>query len=568
MYALFDAYQSKGWPATDGPLFAMLCATSVFVPFVVITGLGHLRLRMLVGWTLIVVVLCVALAYYDIVRDPVSLPSAPRNLPSPQFWFGLSLELFIAQSLLIAGAGNRRFIANYATYFDTSWKYGLQIILAGLFAGAFWLLLWLGAELFTLIKIDALAKLLQKSWFWIPATTLILDCAIHITDVRVGIVRGVRTLSCNLLSWLLPLMTLIVVGFVLALPFTGLEPLWNTGRGSGILLAAAASLIFLINAAYHDRTQIDDQVLNRSLGRALRLVIAVASIALVPLVVLAAYAIGLRVMQYGWTPSRVMAAASTILAVCYAVGYAIAVADRKNRFASIEIANILTAFTTLLILLALLTPVADPARIAVDDQIRRLNTGLIQPDKFDYQFLRFSAGRYGMSALGKLAQQDGSTVVAGMAADALKRQTRYDSRIALPTAQDRAGNIAVVRPPGTQLPPAFLQKDWNALPRSFLFPTCLTGRKQCDAILADVDGDGSDEIILFQSGSATVFTSRGETSWHYIGTLTNTDCPGAREALLAGRFDLAPSRFKDLNVDGHRVHLNLNLDCTAEEWRK
>ena len=123
----------------------------------------------------------------------------------------------------MAGAVDRRLIARYPTYFDVSWKYGVQIVLVGLFTGAFWLLLWLGAALFALIKIDFLSTLLQKPWFSVPATTLAFAAAIHVTDVRVGIVRGARTLSCNLLSWLLPLMVLIAVGFVATLPFTGLE---------------------------------------------------------------------------------------------------------------------------------------------------------------------------------------------------------------------------------------------------------------------------------------------------------------------------------------------------------
>jgi hypothetical protein len=572
LYLLFDAYQSKGWPSTDGPLFAALCATAIFVPLIVITGLTHLRLQSLAGWTLVVALLCAGLAYYDIVRDPISPPSALRNLPSPQLWFALSLGLFIAQSLLIAGAADRRVIARYPTYFDVSWKYGLQIMLAALFTGVFWQLLWLGAELFRLIKIEFLVRLIQKNWFWIPATTLALDYAVHITDVRVGIIRGVRTLSCNLLSWLLPLMTLIVTGFILSLPMTGLEPLWSTQHASLIFLAAAASLIFLINSAYQDGAQTGDRHAE-PISWLLRTAMATAAAVLVPLVILAGYAILLRVRQYGWTPDRIFAAACTIVAACYAGGYAAAMLRGHLTSPRLELANVACAFVGLLTLLALFTPVADPARISVADQIRRLNAGMIEPGKFDYLFLRFSSGHYGTDALRTLAQQSGSAVVAEKAADILKRQTRYESQRALsqPTAQDRDANITVVQPPGGRLPPEFLQKDWSTFRRNYLLPSCITGRAKCDAVLIDIDGDGIAEIILFPfpATSATVFANSGQNSWSYAGSLSHMGCAGVREALLAGHFEVAPSIVKDLSVNGRRLRLNnLDVDCAADERSK
>jgi hypothetical protein len=320
LYLLFDSLQSKTWPSTEGPLFAALGTAAIFAPLVVVASLTYLRTSLLVPWAIAVAVICAGLAWYDIVRDPLPLPQMPRNLPSPQLWIALGGGLFIAHCLLVAGAVERRLIAPYATYFDISWKYGVQIALAVAFTGAFWALLALGAALFELIKISLLAKLLQKPWFSIPVTTLAFTCAVHITDVRVGIVRGVRALGCNLLSWLLPLMTFLAVAFLAALPFTGLEPLWNTKLASLILLAAAASLILLVNAAYQDGPQLDSSGA-RHLSLFLRIPMAAASVALLPLSLLAAYGVSLRIEQHGWTPDRIIAVACTIVALCYAVGY-------------------------------------------------------------------------------------------------------------------------------------------------------------------------------------------------------------------------------------------------------
>ena len=359
LYLLFESEQSKTWPSTDGPLFVALGTTAIFAPLIIVASLSYLRVAQLVVWTAVVVVICGSLGWYDIVRDPLANTTfTPRTHPSLPFVVAFGAGLFIAHCLVVAAVADRRLIARYSTYFDVSWKYGVQAALGVAFTGVFWLLLWLGASLFELIKISALAKLLHKPWFAIPATTLAFTCAIHLTDVRVGIVRGVRTLSCTLLSWLLPLMTLLAVGFVATLPFTGLEPLWSTRRASAILIAAAASFIFLINTAYQDGAQADGSA--RQIPQFLRLSMAAASAALIPICLLASYGIALRIEQHGWTSDRVIAAACTIVALCYAVGYLAASIRWNAVFGWLETTNIATSFVVLAILLSLLTPIADP----------------------------------------------------------------------------------------------------------------------------------------------------------------------------------------------------------------
>ena len=567
LYLLFDASQSKAWPATDGPTFAALYTTAIFVPLIAVTALGHLRVALLVGWALFATLLCAGLAYYDIIRDPVAL-AVPRHYPSAQFWLSLSFGLFIGHNLLISGASDGRFFARYPTYFETSWKYGLQIFMAALFAVVFWLLLKLGAELFKLIKIDLPSQIIQKNWFWIPATTVVLNYALHMTDVRVAIIRGVRVLSCNLLSWLLPLMTLIAVAFVAALPFTGLEPLWNTRRASTILLVAAASLIFLVNSAYQDGTRIggSDASGEKPMSLLLRFSMIAASIALTVLVALAAYGIYLRVGQYGWTPARIIATACAAIAACYASGYFIAAVHRHTRFSRLEATNVVTAFVVVGILLALFTPLADPARIAVADQIRRLNAGITTPDNFDYTFLRFSSGRYGLDALNKLAEQTTWPTASQRSAEILKAKNQYEARRPqIPiTPELRTANITVAQPPGQTLPKSFLDIDWNRNQRSFLLPHCLTTNAKCDAVLVDLDGDGSNEIILIPSPAGiSVVLKFTSGSWSYAGNLSNSGCPDSRNALLSGKFEVAQPAFRDVLVAGHRLSMNFAGDCTV-----
>src|ERR1700741_2914802 len=241
LYLLQQAFEAKTWPATDGITFAPLLVVAILVPTIVVAGLGNMRLRTLAAWTAVATAVCAGLAMYNIFRDPTAGSAIQRVTPTPTLWLYLAAGLFITHSLIASGDADRKFIASYSRYFDVSWKQGVQLTLALCFVALFWAMLWLGAELFRLINIEFLADLIGRRWFSIPTTTLAFTCALHITDIRAGLVRGTRTLSLSLLSWLLPVMTLITVVFLSCVPFNGLEPLWSTQRAPVILLAAAAA---------------------------------------------------------------------------------------------------------------------------------------------------------------------------------------------------------------------------------------------------------------------------------------------------------------------------------------
>jgi hypothetical protein len=190
---LYQAFEQKTWPATDGFVFAPLVAIATFVPLIVISALGHLRLRTLVVWAVVATLLCTGLAVYDIFRDPISVAAAgpePRVLPSWVMWLSLAAALFIIHILTISGEADRKLIASYPTHFDIAWKHGVQFVLAVCFVGLLWGLLFLGAELFRLIRIEFLAELLKRTAFSIPVTALAFSYAVHVTDVRASIVQA------------------------------------------------------------------------------------------------------------------------------------------------------------------------------------------------------------------------------------------------------------------------------------------------------------------------------------------------------------------------------------------
>ena len=555
LYLLYRAQETHTWPATDGMVFAPILLVSVFVPLLILAGLNSLRLRTLIFWTLLATITLAGLALHDIVRELYQAHgSTLRIVPSPTLLWFTAAALFIAHALVTAGDADRKIIASYPRYFDVSWMHGVQIALGLTFLGLFWALLFLGAALFELIQIKSLTETIRRPWFYVPATTLVFAISIHVTDVRADLVRGARTLTLTLLSWLMPLMAALAAAFLLSLFFTGLEPLWNTRRATYLLLAAAAALILLINAAYQDGT--------RDTASVLRYTGYLAAAALVPLVALSAYGVAIRINQYGWTPDRVIAVACIAVTACYAAGYAVTALASRPWLRWLEATNVFAAFVILAVLLALFSPIADPARISVADQLRRLESGQTPPNKFDFRFLRFDAGRYGREALEKLAGNREGPHAADIAQRA-EQALRMRNRIALPeplSPAARASNITVF-PHGQVLPGSFLSQDWSTTAARGPLPACLTGLTAfawCEAVMVDVDGDGQSEVLLFPvpTGVAVAFTFKN-SRWESLGVVTNQHCPGVREAIRTGHLQPLEPVFKDIDAGGQRLRISV-----------
>jgi hypothetical protein len=418
------------------------------------------------------------------------------------------------------------------------------------FVGVFWGFLELGAELFRLIQLDFFGRLIEHRWFSIPATALATAAAIHVTDVRAGLVRGTRTLVLVLLSWLLPLLVLIVAGFLVSLPFTGLAVLWKFGHASGLLLTAAAFLIVLINAARQDGASLPPAVL-RAAGSA-------AAVLLTPLTLLAGYGLALRVNQYGWTIDRVATAACVTVGVFYAAGYLLAALRPQAWLKGIERWNFLAALLILGVLLALFTPLAHPARVSVADQMARIQDGRTRHADIDYDYLRWSGGRYGGDALATLAHSRDVTIREA-AMKALAAQTR-DSQFQL-TGRAMRTRTAVY-PKGRTLPESFFrQADTSGAQMGGLAEMCLgTYDRGCDAVLADIDGDGRDEIVVMgddqYSNEPLVFKDNGKGQWTQIGHIQIPYlCSDLRDALRAGHFATIPPQTtgRDILVSGRRL---------------
>lgn len=542
-----DMVPPRAWPASEPALFAPLVLVFLFVPVLLLAGVGRMRPRTLVLWAVAATTVLALLGWHDVARQSAETLRYPPFFTPPLFLFSAA-ALFIAHHLILPADIERRRIAAFPTYFDTAWKAGVQLGLSIGFTGAFWLLLLLGSQLFGIIGLPFLSNLIAEEWFTIPLTCLVFPVAVHLTDVRDGLIRGVRTVVLMLLSWLLLVMTVLVAGFLVALPFTGLDGFWNTGSATALVLSAAASLIILINTAYQDGRP------DNLPPAVLRVAVRVAAVLITPLIVLAFWGLALRIGQHGLTPDRIIALACAVVGLSYALGYGVAALRPFWRrgsawMAPLERANVWTAVLAVALILALFSPLADPTRLSVNDQVARLERSAVTVEEFDFRFLRFESGKAGLGALDELSRST-NPAIAQRAKNVIAATDRFED--AVTGAQAR-------RPVFTVWPAA------AALPEGFITPVdsedsryeCATDN-ECVARPIDLNDDGTPEVLVANSYMIRLWARQSDGKWVDAGTyrtlMCGTDPRTNDHRTLLRSPDLRPMApsFPDLDLGGGR----------------
>lgn len=419
--ALYFAFENKVFPASIPLLFAPLVAVALFIPLLVLHGLGNLRRETLQTWVIAAAVIVACLAWYDVWR---AWPVAQGLVPSPRTLAICAVFVFVAHALVACGDADRKIVARYPTLFDLAWKLGVQLGIVLCFILSFWIMLRLGIALFDMIGLVGFGRFILHPSIAIPLTTIAAAAALQATDTSDDLVRSVRSLALSLLSWLLPVIALIALVFLVSLVVTGLQPLWATRTAAFLLIAAAAVMVIYINAAYQDG--------ERHLPHILHVAGTIAAGLLIFLVWIAAYAVWLRVTQYGWTEDRILCAAAVLVAGMFAIGYLIAALLPGPWLKFIERWNVYGTFFFLIVLFLLCTPLGDPMRISVANQLWRLKTGVVTAEKFDYDYLASRGGRFGRDALTEL-KASRNTAISSHAAAAHANQKKPSIGLSLPS---------------------------------------------------------------------------------------------------------------------------------------
>ncbi|QRE77530.1 DUF4153 domain-containing protein [Methylobacterium aquaticum] len=530
----------------------------LIAPMILIFGVGRLRAGTLLAWLGVACTLLVLLVAYDRWRAGPSPGAGSDGALGPLLIPTAFAIAYILHHLIEPADVARRWRPPYAAYVGGSWRHAFQIGLGLAFAAAIGGVLFLSAALFAALRLDAIALALKAPAIVMPALGLAFAGAVHAMDARFGALAGRFPVANVLVTALAVLATGLLTAFLCALPFTGLDPLWATRRAAALLLASTALLIVIVNAAYGDG--LTPEALSPLLRRTVRL----AGLLLAPLIGLALMALVLRVEQHGLTPVRVWGLAACAVGAVYALGYGWGALRARPWMAALGTTNLIGAVATVLVLLLLLSPVADPARLSTADQMARLESGRVRPESIDFTAFRFRFARYGREALDRLAAST-DPVVADLAREARSKGMLRGNE-GPPRGPAFAG--ATIAPPGASLPAGFREQDWPRDTPRWRPSACLSSARPCLLLVIDLDGDGTPEVLVFAdpssatSGSislpeADVFQRRDDGVWHQVGTLSlpfdRAESERARAAIRAGEAAPIKPVLPDLAVDGRRL---------------
>lgn len=332
------------------------------------------------------------------------------------------------------------------------------------------LLVLLLSELFQLIGIDLLKDLLDEAWFpWILVGGT-LGAAIGLLRDRDRIVGTLQRVATAILSFLAPILAAGLVLFVLALPFTGLEPLWEQTRATTpILLACILGAVVLINAVVGSGAGEDE-----ARPRPVRWAAAALAAVVLPLAIVAAVSTGKRIAQHGFTPDRLWAAVFVAITVAAAAAYLFALLRGRTGWPDLlRTLNLRIAILICLVALFLALPIVSFGAISTRDQLARLESGRIAPDKFDWAALRFDFGPSGRRAVERLAKS-ADPVVRDNARAALAARSRWDARRRIEDYVEAPREMRVF-PAGTAVPPDLREAVLGRLGR----PGACTGKGEC-----------------------------------------------------------------------------------------
>ena len=417
----------------------------------------------------------------------------------------------------------------YDMLFAHSWRNFLVALLSGAFALGVALVLTLWAALFSAIGIDLFTDLFTNDWFLFPVLSVALGLGVYIFRRLTKVIDGITSLLEGLMRLLLPLLAIVCSIFLVALPLTGLQPLWDTGNGTAMVMWLNALALFTVNAVY--QTGRNPPPYPLAIHRSLYVCIAL----LPALSVLALYGLSLRVAQYGWTVERCWAFTAALLLAAFSVGYSFSILRWRDGWPG-GFARVNTAMGWVVLALMLLvnSPLLDFRSISLASQLARVEVGEVDLADFDFDYARNFLARPAWLEMQALIELHGDS------------DPELVQRITGQTPErDLWANMAY-RPTAFELPAGL---------RTAIDESYENRRKTPDSVLVkvDLDGDGVPEYAIvdadqhFASGHV-YYQEEGEWRFVYISVHGHIDIADLPLMLREGDIEVVGPGLRDLKI--------------------
>ena len=572
---LSNDFSTQEWRLDHKTPLLYVLVLSLSLPLVFVLSVNTLRNKTLWKVLLAYAVIFIAMTTWVNWND-VGLRDYGTGILAT-FYFSLAAIIFVTLPWLQVRIEKPNSPVNYPDLHDAIWQNTITVVLTLLIAGLMWGILSLGAGLFKLIGIDFFYNLFfEHQIFTYLANSLVLAIGVLICRTNSKLIITVRKLLSLVVKGLLPLLSFFALIFIFSLPFTGINTLAKQWSSATTLLTTMSLLLaLLVNAVYLSA----DNAEQKPYPKIIRYIINGSLLALPIYAILSTYYLGLRIVQYGWTPERLWAAVVVGLSLCLSLAYATAVV-RKNTIWLHSLGNINKKMMCLIAAILILcnSPIIDPYRISVNDQMQRYATGKISPDNLDLIMLRFDAGRRGNDALQALRHDAKfiSDPARKLNLEKILIQTNrwggYDDddnkqKTAIFTVERARKNILLatgVTPPDSSWWASLSENNYQAERMS----DCYLLANSCVLTTLDLNADGKPEPILCsfsapQAPFCQVY-ALSEGKWVVISRMdfdeylaqNKSDSAKLKSLILNGQLKTKPKEWRDIQIQDKTIEMN------------
>lgn len=572
---LSNDFSTQEWRLDHKTPLLYVLVLSLSLPLVFVLSVNTLRNKTLWKALLAYAVIFIAMTTWVNWND-VGLRDYGTGILAT-FYFSLAAIIFVTLPWLQVRIEKPNSPVNYPDLHDAIWQNTITVVLTLLIAGLMWGILSLGAGIFKLIGIDFFYNLFfEHQIFTYLANSLVLAIGVLICRTNSKLIITVRKLLSLVVKGLLPLLSFFALIFIFSLPFTGINTLAKQWSSATTLLTTMSLLLaLLVNAVYLSA----DNAEQKPYPKIIRYIINGSLLALPIYAILSTYYLGLRIVQYGWTPERLWAAVVVGLSLCLSLAYATAVV-RKNTIWLHSLGNINKKMMCLIAAILILcnSPIIDPYRISVNDQMQRYATGKISPDNLDLIMLRFDAGRRGNDALQALRHDAKfiSDPARKLNLEKILIQTNrwggYDDddnkqKTAIFTVERARKNILLatgVTPPDSSWWASLSENNYQAERMS----DCYLLANSCVLTTLDLNADGKPEPILCsfsapQAPFCQVY-ALSEGKWVVISRMdfdeylaqNKSDSAKLKSLILNGQLKTKPKEWRDIQIQDKTIEMN------------
>jgi hypothetical protein len=387
---LHQSIEFEFWPQGNPEWLFCIYAMVLIGPTMLLLAIRDGKELIVLKWTFLFTLLAGMLGFYVGYQAlPLENPRLGSLLPA--LIFTMSIATFKALMYVQQFASGEKL--SYSQLFRWSWRNFLIFGLAALFASLTWGVLMLWGGLFKAIKIDFFHELFTKPWFYYPVIGVANGFGIIMFRNLTNVIDTITRIQQALMKYLLVLLVLVSILFIFALPFTGLDPLWESG-GSQLIFWMQALMLFFVNAVYQDDPELRPYTLwiHRFIYAGIILLPIYSAISL--------YGLYLRIDQYGWSIDRCWAGFIWILLASFSVGYVWGILKyRDDWIFQLSKVNVAMGLVMLALLLIVNSPAVDFREITTASQVERLENGQVELDELDLNYFKNSLARPGYLAL-------------------------------------------------------------------------------------------------------------------------------------------------------------------------